>query len=106
MTLAGFEASKGPEAFRRLAAAAGDERRRHGGEALIASLGCTHPDSQRRWGLLGGLCLVGLWGPWGGGGAARAASPQGGRGGPANRGGRYRRGIEGGAESRLTALKT
>jgi len=54
MALAGFKAARGPEAFRLLAQAAGSDRKHHAhsAEALIASLGCTHPDSNRRAELL------------------------------------------------------
>lgn len=47
MALAGFNTRKGPEAFT-LLAGAGGARRGHGAEALIAGLGCTHPDSNKR----------------------------------------------------------
>ncbi|KAI8469119.1 MAG: hypothetical protein J3K34DRAFT_424786 [Monoraphidium minutum] len=50
MALAGFNANKGPNAFKLLAQASTGDRKRHAGsaEALIAGLGCTHPDSNRR----------------------------------------------------------
>lgn len=58
MALAGFDASRAPEAFRALASATGGPRRAPGGGAagggnkgtndLLASIGCTHPDSTHR----------------------------------------------------------
>jgi Zn-dependent protease with chaperone function len=59
MALAGYDASKAPEAFRTLASATGGPRRAPGGGGagggagkghndLLASIGCTHPDSTHR----------------------------------------------------------
>lgn len=60
MALAGFDATKAPDAFRTLASATGGPRRAPGGGAggagggrapgndLLASIGCTHPDSTHR----------------------------------------------------------
>uniref|UniRef100_A0A383VI33 Peptidase M48 domain-containing protein n=1 Tax=Tetradesmus obliquus TaxID=3088 RepID=A0A383VI33_TETOB len=51
MALAGFNAAKGPEAFKLLASVS-EGSRKGGAESLIAGLGCTHPDSNRRAELL------------------------------------------------------
>jgi Zn-dependent protease with chaperone function len=59
MALAGYDSSKAPEAFRVLASATGGPRGRGGGAGggggkrqpgndLLASIGCTHPDSTHR----------------------------------------------------------
>ena len=58
MALAGFDASRAPETFRTLASATGGPRRAPGGGGggagsrtandLLASIGCTHPDSTHR----------------------------------------------------------